>query len=113
FTTKRKIAIGLGGGAVLALATGGALGLVARSKQHQADALCPDPGTPCVGASDASALNHSAHGLAIGADVAFGAGAGLAIGAAVLWFIGQPAEHLAVVPRATAHDVGLAIEGRF
>ena len=111
FTIKRKVAIGIGGGAMIAIAAGIVLGLESSSKQRQADVLCADPQLPCAQADAASALNHSAHRLAIGADVAFGAGAAFAIGAGVLWLTGTTPEHVHV--HASADDVSVAIGGRF
>jgi len=113
FTTRRKVAIGLGGGAVIGLGTGAALGVVARSRQSQADALCPDPGVPCSGATRARSLNHTAHGLALGADAGFGLGAALALAAGVLWATGGPelAHGVAVAP--LPGGVGLALGGSF
>lgn len=114
-TPKRKIAIGLAGGGAVGLVAGAILGLQSHSKQADANALCPDPSTPCRDAMQADDLNHSAHSLAIGADVAFGLGLGLAVGAGVLWMTGAP-EHghaIAIVPHVTANHAGLALGGRF
>jgi hypothetical protein len=115
FTAKRKAAIGFCAGAVLGVTAGITTGLLARSKQDQADALCPDPNLPCAETPRARSLNHSAHGLAIGADIGFGVGAALAIGAGVLWVTGggETSHGLAVVPQLTGQDLGLAIGGAF
>jgi hypothetical protein len=115
WTPKRKIAVGLGAGSVLALATGAVLGVQAHNKQSSADALCPDPSAPCRDALRADDLNHSGHTFALGADAALGLGAGLAIAAGVLWFVGAPeqATTVAITPHVTSDHIGFAIGGSF
>jgi hypothetical protein len=109
YTTRRKIALGLSGGAVLGAAGGVTLGVLARSRQSQADALCPDPSAPCGAATRARALNHAAHGFALGADAGFGVAAALAISASVLWWTGRPeiAHGVAVAPLTGGAGVAL------
>jgi hypothetical protein len=106
FTPKRKIAVGLGGGAVAGLAVGVVLGLTAKGKHDDAFKLCPDPDMPCADARKAESLAASSHTLGIGADVAFGVAAAAAIGAGVLWFTGKPE---VIAPTRN----GVAVVGRF
>jgi hypothetical protein len=113
FTRKRKLAIGLGAAGVVGLATGVVLGLQARNKQEAADALCSDPSTPCRDAARADDQNRAAHRLALGADIAFGVGAGLAIAAGVLWFTGAPETHRTLAVHVTDTEAGFAIGGSF
>jgi hypothetical protein len=110
FTPRRKLALGLAGGAVLGIAAGAVLGVMSTGKQHDADALCPDPAQPCADAERAQSLNQSASHLALDADIAFGAGAVLAITAGVLWFTGAPELH--GVALAPTHN-GITLVGRF
>lgn len=111
WTPRRKLALGVAGGAVLAVGAGAALGVVATARQHDALALCPDPHAPCGDAGRATALVHAGHQLALVADVGFAVGAAAAIGAGVLWLTGAPprARRVALVPTAT----GFALAGSF
>jgi len=106
FTTKRKIALGLGGAAVASAVAGVIVGLQAKKKNDQAFDLCPSPSTPCDDFAKAGKLTDSAHKLAIGADVAFGVALAAAAGATVLWFTGRPE---VITPTRN----GVAIVGRF
>jgi hypothetical protein len=87
---RRKLAVGVAGGGVVALAVGGVLGVSSRSKQRDAEDLCPDVQLSCDEADRANDLVQSARSRAIGANVAFGVGAAAAIAAGVLWFTGAP-----------------------
>ena len=111
WTTRRKVALASGGVAVASLATGLVLGVVAQGKHDDAFKLCPDPAMPCADAARADQLTTSGHGLAIGADVAFGVAGLGAIAAGILWIGGKPpsAEHLAIIPTSN----GVAVSGRF
>jgi hypothetical protein len=114
WTTRRKLAAGLAGGGVLAVAVGGVLGASARSKQSDAHALCPSP-QACDGADRANDLIRSGHNLAIGADVAFGVAAAAMLAAGALWFTGAPeSPHgLAVVPVLSPGQAVLTACGSF
>lgn len=111
WTPRRKVALASGGVAVASLATGVALGVVAKGKRDDAFRLCADPAMPCMNAARANQLTASGHQLAIGADVSF-AVAGLgAIAAGILWISGKPpsSERLAIIPTSN----GFAVSGRF
>jgi len=107
WSARRKIAAGVAGGAVVAVTVGSVLGASARSRQHDAHALCPDPRLPCDQADRANALIGSGHSLAIGADVMFGVAATAAMAAGTLWLTGAPGSQrdLAIVPIASPGGV--------
>jgi hypothetical protein len=117
FTLRRDVAIGAGGVAVAAVAIGAVLGLEARAKQHDAEALCPDAGMPCAQGNRANQLISDGKARAEAADLAFGVGAAAAIGAGVLWYLGAPSERaprerergIAIAPSAN----GLVVVGSF
>ena len=114
-TTRRKIAIGVGGAGALSLVTGIVLGTQAKSKQNAALALCPAPQN-CADADRANALNDAGYRRALGANIVFGVAAAAAIGAGVLWFTGGPetAQHrVAVVPTIAPGETGVVVQGRF
>ena len=115
WSTNRKLALGAAGGTVLAVAVGSVLGVSAKNKQHDAQTLCPDLQVGCKDADRANELIRSGHGLAIGADVAFGVGAAAAIAAGVLWFTGAPESPggLTVVPAASSEQVLITVNRSF
>lgn len=116
FTTRRKIAIGVGGVGVAALAAGIVLGIQAKGFKDDAFALCPDPATPCADGNHASALTETGHTRAIYADVSFGVAAASLIGAGVLWFVGAPVDSdrgVAVTPRVGGGAAALDVTVRF
>ena len=117
FTTRRKIAIGVGGASVVAVAAAAVLGESSRTKTNDAFKLCPDPAMPCTRADQANALIQSSHSRSQEANLAFGVAAGAAITAGVLWFTGAPDEqsprHVSVVPRVMPGETGLAVAGKF
>ena len=113
FTTKRKIALGLGGVAALGIVGGVVLGKAAKTKEDDAFSLCPNPTTPCADAMRADGLIDDARSKALTANIAFGVAGAAAIGAAVLWFTGAPATtetSVAIVP--AAHSATFAVSGR-
>ncbi|NVB77056.1 MAG: hypothetical protein HOV81_01555 [Kofleriaceae bacterium] len=114
FTTKRKIALGVGGVAALGVVGGILFGKKAQRLEDDAYALCPDPATPCGNAAGAQGKLSSAQDKALFANVAFGVAGAAAIGAVVLWFTGAPdtAEtSVAIVP--STHGTTFAVTGRF
>ena len=116
FTPKRKIALGVGGVGVAAIAVGIVFGLQARSDKNDAFELCPDPATPCADGNKASALTRDGHSKALAADAAYGVGAAALIGAGVLWFLGAPTEAdrgVAVAPRVGHGVAALDVMVRF
>jgi tetratricopeptide (TPR) repeat protein len=116
-TGRRKLAIGVAAAAAAAGATGLVFGMLARQRQHDAFALCPDPAVRCPGARPADALMDSARRDALVANLAFGVAAAAAIGASVLWFIGAPdaerGRHLDVAPSLAPGAVGVVVQGGF
>lgn len=116
FTTKRKIAVGLGVVGAAAVASGFVLGSQSRNKQDDAHMLCADPPMPCANADQANALIDAARSRALGADIAFGVGAAALIGAGVLWFTGAPSAaetNVAVTSNIKTGELGLVVSGRF
>ena len=111
FTTKRKVALGLGAAGTALLVTGIFVGRSAHNKESDAFELCPDPQSPCMDAARADELVRSGHKLSIGADVMFGIAGTAAIVAGVLWFTGAPvtSRQIAVAPTAR----GMTLLGRF
>jgi len=113
-TPRRKIALGVAGGAVIAGGAGLLLGLQAKGYEQDAADLCPT--TNCADAAAANALVDKAEQRALFANVAYGVGAAALVGAAVLWFTGAPdeapAEH-ALVPRVGPDSVALDVLVRF
>jgi len=115
WSTKRKVAVGIAVGSVLALATGSVLGVSATRIQHDAHALCSDPQLACDGADRANELIRSGHNRAIDANVAFGVGAAAATAAGVLWFIGAPESQrrITVMPVGLPGQVIVTASGSF
>ena len=116
WTPRRKIAIGVAGGATLGLVAGIVLGTQAKGKQDDAHALCADPKTPCADAARADALIQAGQRRALGANIAFGIAGAAAIAAGVLWFTGAPApspHRVAVVPSIAPGETTITVLGRF
>jgi len=80
-STGRKVALGLGAGAVVSLGVGIGLGASALAQSNSLSVLDPD--------YEAKAA--AVKGQALGADVAYGLAAGLAVAAVVTWLV-NPAE---------------------
>jgi hypothetical protein len=89
WTATRRVAVGFGGAAAIATATAVVLGLRARGLERDAFASC-DPEVPCALAGTAQATLDRAHDRALIANIGFGIGAGAAITAGILWFVGRP-----------------------
>ncbi len=116
FTTRRKIAIGVGGVGVAAIAAGIVFGIQAQGDKDDAYKLCPDPATPCPDGDRATALTNDGHSKAVLADVSFGVGAAALIGAGVLWFTGAPVDRdrgVAVTPHVGPGTAALDVTVRF
>jgi hypothetical protein len=115
-STRRKVALVVGGVGVAAMVSGVVLGLESNRLDHDTHALCPSPSEPCLAPAKANDLNRRAHARALGADLAFGIAGGAAIAAAVLWFTGAPASRVAITPRLgprTGDVAGLDLAVRF
>ncbi|MBV8760175.1 MAG: hypothetical protein JO257_22980 [Deltaproteobacteria bacterium] len=116
FTPRRKLALGVGGVGVVALAAGAVLGIQAKGFKDDAFKLCPDPATPCADGDRATALTDKGHSRAVLADVSFGVGAAALIGAGILWFVGAPTDAdrgVAVTPRVSGGTAALDLTVRF
>lgn len=116
FTSKRKIALGVAGVGVVALAGGIVLGMKAKSLQDDAYGLCPDPAMPCADGDKANDLIDQAHSKALIANISYGVAAGALIGAGVLWFIGAPhtsESRVAVVPHVSPTTAAIDMTVRF
>lgn len=108
FTPKRELALGVGAGGLVVLATGVVLGIQANGFQDDAYALCPDPTRQCPDGDRANDLLAKGQTRALLANISYGVGAAGLIGAGVLWFFGAPASHdstVAVTPRANGFDL--------
>ncbi len=90
FTTRRKVAVGVAGVAVVAAAGGALLGMQAKKLKDEAYDLCPDAATPCAGAADAQAKLSTGRDRALLANIGFGVAGAALVGAVVLWFTGGP-----------------------
>lgn len=115
WSARRKIALGTGAGAAFALGMGVTLGLLARSKESDAHALCSDPQVACDNAHAANDLLHSGHAFAIDANVAFGVAAAATIAAGVLWFTDAPESHhrVAIAPTTSGGLLLITARGGF
>jgi hypothetical protein len=115
FTTRRKIALGVAGGALVGVAAGVVFGLSSARSADKAESLCPD--INCTRFEEANALNKKSRDQALYANVGFGLGAAAAAGAVVLWFIGKPEQPspagAAITPNIGARQVGASITFHF
>ncbi|HWU87282.1 MAG TPA: hypothetical protein VN253_08405 [Kofleriaceae bacterium] len=111
FTGKRKLALGLAGVGLAAVAGGVVLGAQAKGFESDAFALCPDPAESCTDAARAQELADRGADRALYANIAYGVGAAAVVGAAVLWFTGAPsrADRIAVTPKLGAGFAGVTV----
>lgn len=122
FTPKRKIAVGVAAGGVVAIAAGAFLGMRARSLADDAEARCPDD-DECTLAdvTAAESLSRDAHRTAQFADVAFGVGIAAIGTGAVLWLTSKPPRpgaetstpKVTVTPRVAPSYAGISAAVRF
>ncbi len=115
FTTTRKIAVGVGVGALVVGGVGVALTLRAQGLEDDASALCPM--TSCSRADEANDLASEANTNSDRAMVAYGVGAVAVLGAVILWLVGEP-EHTArgstvAVPRLSPTSASVDVTMRF
>lgn len=112
-SARRKAAIVVGVGGIVALGAGAGLGLRAKGFEDDAATLCPM--TACARADEADALIERAETSATYANVAFGVGAVALVGAAVLWFTGQPGDEPRVTlsPQVSGTLAGVNVALRF
>lgn len=115
FTTTRKIAVGVGVGALVVGGVGVALTLRAQGLKDDAAAICPT--MECSRAEEANRLAGEANTNRDRALVAYGVGVAAIVGAVVLWFVGEP-EHApgvstVAVPRVSPTYAGIDVTMRF
>jgi hypothetical protein len=116
FTPQRKVALGVAGLGVAAVAAGVVFGMQAKGFEDDAFALCPNPATPCADADRATELTDKGHSRALVTNVSYGVAAVSLIGAGVLWFLGAPAgteAAVAVMPRAGSGTAAIDLTVRF
>ena len=118
FTTRRKVALGVGVGGLVALGGGVLFGLRASGFDDDAAALCPD--VSCDQSAEANALIDRAQTNSLYSRVSYGVGAVAILGAAVLWFTGAPesgdpmsSQQAAVTPRVSGAFAGIDVTVRF
>ena len=111
FTGKRKLALGLVGVGLAAVAGGVVLGARAKGLEADAFALCPDPAVQCADSAQAQELSDRGASQALYANLAYGVGAAAVAGAAVLWFTGAPpsVDRVAVSPKLGAGFAGVTV----
>lgn len=116
WTTKRKIAAGLGVAGVGVAVVGAVLGSKSKSLDDDAYKLCPSPSEPCADAARANKLNDDARSKATQANIAFGVGGALVASGVVLFIIGGPAkqeeQRISVAPRLGSVN-GVDVSVRF
>jgi hypothetical protein len=112
-TGRRKIALGLAGGGMIALVGGAILGTGAKGMEADAEELCPM--VTCVDHAEANDLMERARSRARLANVAYGVSAVAGAAAVVLWFTGGPkrGDGLAIVPALAPDHAGAVVQGRF
>jgi len=107
FTTTRKIALGVGVGGLAAIGTGLVLGVRAEGFDQDAAELCPEPS--CARADEANALIERGQTSARYANIAYGVGAVVVVGAVVLWLTGAPDDDTLREPRSGAPGAAVGV----
>ncbi len=121
FTPRRKLAIGITAGGVVAVAAGAFLGVRARGIADDASATCPPETCTLAEEARAEELSADAARTALYADVAFGVGVAAVATGAVLWFTGKPPRpadgtstpRVTVAPRLAPTFAGVTAAVRF
>lgn len=115
FSRKRKVALGLAGAGLASLVGGIVLGARSNGLKRDAFALCPDPAALCADFMRAQDLAERGGRQALYADVAFGAGAAIAVGATISWLMGAPTrpDRMAVTPKIGSGVAGAALRVQF
>ena len=117
FTTRRKVALGVGAGGFVALGVGVLLGLRASGFDDDAAALCPT--ISCQQSAEANALIERADANSLYSRVSYGVGAVAVLGAVVLWVTGSPgsgvsaSSRAAVAPQVSHGFAGVDVTVRF
>lgn len=121
WTTTRRIALGAGAAGVVCLAAGVVFGVQTQGFKDDASRLCPtsscdDPDK----ASKANVLADRAAKRATLGNISVGVGAGMIIGAAIVWYVGGPPAagspsriDAMIVPHLSPTFASVAYRGRF
>jgi tetratricopeptide (TPR) repeat protein len=88
WSTTRRIALGVGATGVVSLEVGVVFGVQRQMFKDDAAQLCP--ANPCADDDKANVLADRAARRATLANISFGVGAGMIVGAAILWYVGAP-----------------------
>jgi len=88
WTMTRGIALGVASTGLVSLAAGVVFGVQTQGLKDDAAQLCPM--NPCVDANKVNMLTDRADTRATLANVSYGVGAGMIVGAAILWYVGAP-----------------------
>jgi len=108
---RRKVSIGVAGGALAIATTSVVLGVSSSGLRSEALARCPPNNCSAGDAAAAQSLEDRARGRALAADLGFGLAGAAAIGAVALWIWGAPASSAPIEVAPTTQ--GLVIGGRF
>lgn len=112
-TTLRKVAIGAAAGGAASLAGGVVLGLSAKGKQADSDAICP---TTTCNDPEGLRLNREARSTGTKATVLFVAGGVLVAAGVTLWIVGAPKDSdenrgVGITPLVGDGAIGFTITG--
>jgi hypothetical protein len=107
---SRKAAVGIGAVGVVALGAGVYFGLRSNDLEQRANEICPS--TQCDD-KEGLRLNDDAQKNALRANIALIGGGAAVAGAAVLWFVGGPAERSVIAPAIGPDHIGATLAGRF
>ncbi len=114
WSPRRKLALGIAAGGVVAAGAGIGFGLAARSARSDALATCPPAACTETAAAAAQEQNDRARRHALLANVGYAVAGAAAVGAVVLWFTAKPERRssLALAP-ALGESQGLVVTGGF
>jgi tetratricopeptide (TPR) repeat protein len=118
WSTPRRIALGIGATGVVGVATGVVFGVQTQGFKDDASRLCPTNACDDADkASKANALTDRAAKRATLGNISVGMGAGMIVGAAILWYAGGAASpsrtDSAIIPHLTPTLAGVVCHGRF
>ena len=118
WSTTRRIALGIGATGVVGLAAGVVFGVQTQGFKDDATRLCPM--SPCADADKANMLTDRASKRATLSNVSYGVGAGMIVGAAILWYVGAPSTSSspsrsvsAIIPHFTLSFASVTYHGSF
>lgn len=114
WSSRRKVALGVAAGGVVAAGAGIGFGLAARSARSDALATCPPTACTAAAAAAAQKQNNRARRHALFANVGYAVAGAAVVGAAVLWFTAKPERRssLALAP-SLGESRGLVVTGGF